>query len=136
MQVDRVLESCLYVDDLAAAEEFYTQVLGLTVHSQVPGRHLFFRCGDGMVLLFDPSATSQAMGSIPAHGATGPGHVAFAVAKGDLPAWRRRLEQHHVDIESEVVWPSGGQSIYFRDPSGNSVELATPETWEFPDPAC
>lgn len=134
MQVDRVLESCLYVDDLAAAEEFYTQVFGLTVHSQVPGRHLFFRCGDGMVLLFNPSASSQATGSIPTHGATGPGHLAFAVARADLLAWRDRLQQHDADIESEIASPSGSQAIYFRDPAGNSVELATPETWEFPDP--
>jgi catechol 2,3-dioxygenase-like lactoylglutathione lyase family enzyme len=50
MQVSRVLESCLYVDDLAAARDFYGHVLGLEVRSQVPDRHLFFRCGEGMFL--------------------------------------------------------------------------------------
>lgn len=130
MHLEQVLESCLYVDDLAAAKVFYTQVLGLEVHSQVPGRHLFFRCGHGMFLLFNPDATSKSIGTIPTHGAYGPGHIAFAVQKADLPAWRERLLQHNVVIEVETTWPSGGYSIYFRDPAGNSVELATPQTWE------
>ena len=130
MHVKQVLESCLYADDLATARIFYTKVLGLKVHSQVPGRHLFFRCGDGMFLLFNPHATSQSTGSIPTHGAHGPGHIAFAVQKADLPAWRERLLQNDVAIEAEITWPSGGCSIYFRDPAGNSVEFATPQTWE------
>jgi catechol 2,3-dioxygenase-like lactoylglutathione lyase family enzyme len=44
--------------------------------------------------------------------------------------WRERLEQQGVAIEAEITWPSGGYSIYFRDPAGNSVELATPQVWE------
>lgn len=129
MHVKQVLESCLYVDDLATAKIFYTQVLGLKVHSQLPGRHLFFRCGDGMFLLFNPDATLRST-SIPTHGAQGPGHIAFAVQEGDLPRWRERLLEHDVAIEAEITWPSGGYSIYSRDPAGNSVELATPQTWE------
>ena len=34
-----------------------------------------------------------------------------------------------VRIEAEVAWPGGGRSIYVRDPSGNSVELATAAVW-------
>jgi len=34
-----------------------------------------------------------------------------------------------VPIESELSWPQGGQSLYVRDPAGNSVELATRSTW-------
>ena len=33
-----------------------------------------------------------------------------------------------IPIESEVVWPRG-RSLYFRDPEGNSVELAIPALW-------
>lgn len=134
MQVRRVLESCLYVDDLTAASEFYRQVLGLQVQSHQTGRHLFFRCGDGMFLLFNPESTSLASGPVPAHGAFGPGHIAFAVGRAELPAWKEHLESLGVLIEAEVTWPSGGQSIYLRDPSGNSVELATPDTWQLPSP--
>jgi catechol 2,3-dioxygenase-like lactoylglutathione lyase family enzyme len=132
MKVNRVLEACLYVDDLAAAEGFYRRVLGLEVHSTVPGRHIFFRCGQGMFLVFNPETTARPGGEVPSHGAQGPGHVAFAMAEGDLPAWRARLEAQGVEIEAEVRWPSGGQSLYFRDPAGNSVELATAQIWGLP----
>lgn len=129
MQAPRVLESCLYVDDLAAAQEFYSQVLGLAIHSQVPGRHIFFHCGDGMFLVFSPNATSKPGGDVPTHGAYGPGHIAFGIQEADLLDWRAHLVKHGVAIETEITWPSGGRSIYFRDPAGNSVELATAKTW-------
>ena len=135
MRAQRVLETCLYVDDLGAAETFYTTVLGLELYSKVPGRHVFFRCGDNMVLVFDPGATSQPTGTVPTHGTHGPGHAAFAAAPADLSAWREQLQRHGVAIETEVAWPNGGQSLYFRDPAGNSVELATPSTWGLPDQA-
>jgi catechol 2,3-dioxygenase-like lactoylglutathione lyase family enzyme len=47
-----------------------------------------------------------------------------------MPQWRAHLEGRGVEIESQVEWPNGGRSIYFRDPAGNSVEIATPELWE------
>ncbi|HUX85980.1 MAG TPA: VOC family protein [Chloroflexota bacterium] len=136
MIIGRILETCLYVDDLTTAESFYLTVLGLELDSKVAGRHVFFRCGDSMFLLFNPRATSVPDGDVPAHGAIGPGHVAFAVAPAELPAWRRRLGDHGVRIEKEITWPSGGQSIYFRDPAGNSLELATPSIWGLPELPC
>ncbi len=132
LRVGRVLESGLYVEDLEAAREFYTEVLGLEVYSHVEGRHLFFRLERGMFLLFNPEATAQPGQDVPSHGAHGPGHVAFALDAADEPAWRDRLRAHGVEIEAEVEWPSGGQSLYFRDPAGNSVELATPQMWGLP----
>jgi catechol 2,3-dioxygenase-like lactoylglutathione lyase family enzyme len=132
MHIKRVLEACLYADDLDAAQAFYAGVLNLPVHSQVRGRHIFFRCGEGMFLLFNPGATSQPGQGVPSHGARGPGHVALAIDEADLTGWRERLAQHGVEVEAEVTWPSGGQSIYVRDPAGNSVELATPQTWDLP----
>jgi catechol 2,3-dioxygenase-like lactoylglutathione lyase family enzyme len=128
MPLSRVLESCLYVTDLEAAERFYVQVLGLTLLTKQAGRHLFFRCGEQMVLLFD-AEESQKPGEIPVHGAVGAGHLAFAVSNAEQLAWRERLAQHHVAIEREIDWPGGGHSLYFRDPSGNSLEFASPKIW-------
>ena len=135
MQARRVLETCLYVDDLDAAEQFYTRVLGLELYARVAGRHVFFRCGQSVLLLFNADATLESSGDVPTHGARGPGHVAFAMAPADIPAWRGQLHQHAVPIETELRWPNGGYSLYFRDPGGNSVELTTPATWELPDEA-
>jgi catechol 2,3-dioxygenase-like lactoylglutathione lyase family enzyme len=71
---------------------------------------------------------------IPGHGTAGAGHLAFAVEADDLPAWREHLKKCRVPIESEVDWPSGGRSIYFRDPAGNSLELAPPTLWGIGSP--
>lgn len=128
MQPLTILETCLCVDDLVAAERFYLQVLGLTLHSKQEGRHVFFRCGRGMLLLFNPEQSSLP-GEIPAHGTHGSGHVAFAAEESELPAWRKHLEEHGVTIERLHAWPGGGHSLYFRDPAGNSLELATPTIW-------
>lgn len=125
----RVLESALYADDLRRAEDFYTRVLGLELDSKAGDRHLFFKCGPTMLLVFDPERTRQE-GPVPAHGASGPGHLAFAVeSDDDLAAWRARLEADGVEIEADLDWPGGGRSIYFRDPAGNSLELTTPRIW-------
>lgn len=127
----RVLETCLYVDDLDKAEDFYTRVLGLKSFARAAGRHVFFRCGDGVFLLFNPKATEQAVEEpdIPPHGAHGEGHVAFRMTESEIDAWREKLRAEGVAIEQEYTWPTGGFSIYFRDPAGNCLELATPKTW-------
>ena len=132
MQADRILETCLYVADLDAAAEFYRRVLGLELSTRVEGRHVFFRCGQAMFLVFNPLKTQQARAGVPTHGAQGQGHVAFAVQEAEMEGWRMHLQQQQVPIEQEVRWPGGGHSLYFRDPSGNSVELATPQVWNIP----
>lgn len=129
MRVERIIETCVYADDLAQAEEFYSRVLGLGRIAAVEGRHVFFRCGEGVFLVFNPAATVHAHNGIPAHGAVGRGHVAFGVGESELAPWRERLKSQGVEIESEFAWPNGGYSIYFRDPAGNSVELVTPAVW-------
>ena len=56
---------------------------------------------------------------------------AEATARGELEAWRGHLGVAEVEIEHEQEWPSGGRSIYFRDPAGNSIELITRGSWGF-----
>lgn len=138
--ITAVLETCLYVADLGAAERFYADVLGLSVLARAPERHVFFRCGDAMLLVFDPGRTASAAGAVkgvpvPPHGAQGPGHVCFRVPEGTLPEWRERIERAGIAIEAEIHWPRGGASLYVRDPAGNSVELAPGRIWGIDDPA-
>ena len=131
-----VLETALYVDNLQTAERFYGDILGLPKIFAVPGRQLVFRCEDSILLIFDPTHTERNQmtingGAIPLHGTRGAGHMAFRVSKEQLNAWRERLRAKGVAIESEVSWPNGAHSIYFRDPAGNSLEFATRDIWEF-----
>jgi catechol 2,3-dioxygenase-like lactoylglutathione lyase family enzyme len=126
----RVLETCLCVDDLDAAETFYGEVLGLERHAREDGRHVFFRCGDGMILLFIAEATLDPSGALPPHGTTGSGHAAFAVPPEELEPWEESLRRNGIGIEQTINWPNGARSLYFRDPAGNSLELATPCLWD------
>ncbi len=130
--LSHVLETCLYVSDLNKAEPFYRETLGLPLVSKLEDHHLFFRCGNQMLLLFDPEATAIVQKSpdiAPPHGASGPGHVAFSVLEEDLETWRSHLTSHDVAIEKEIKWGDRGRSLYFRDPSGNSLEVTTPAIW-------
>lgn len=130
MRAGEILEACVYAGNLAAAERFYTAVLGLEVVTRVDGRHVFFRCGGRVFLVFDPAATREGGGEIPAHGAGGAGHVCFAMRMEEVDRWREHLAANGVAIEREHTWPGGGRSLYFRDPAGNSVELGTPGIWK------
>ena len=134
MRLGGVLETCLYAADLAAAERFYAGLLGLEVIGRAPDRHVFFRAGDGVFLVFNPARTRDAAGEVggvpvPSHGTSGAGHVAFRVASSELDAWRARLESAGIAIEAAIDWPRGGRSFYLRDPAGNSIELASPTIW-------
>src|SRR5438477_9851950 len=128
MQLSKIFETVLYAEDLAAAERFYHQALGLDVLERDDSIAVF-RCGGGVLLVFDPRKSAVPGRAVPSHGTTGAGHVAFAAKPEDLPAWREQLRQAGVPIEQEVEWKEGGRSIYFRDPAGNVVELAPPTIW-------
>lgn len=132
--ITRVLETVLYVDDLAVAERFYVDVLGLCLDSRQDGVFVFLKLDRSMLLLFRAAAARQSRG-VPVHGADGAGHVCFAVDEAELDRWGARLAAHGVAIEQEQSWPGGGRSLYFRDPAGNSLELATPRIWGFSETA-
>ena len=132
-KITRILETALYVDDLARATAFYRDALGLTVMS-ANSRMASIDAGHGSVLLlFQRGATTAGLafttGWIPPHDGSGPAHFAFAIKAADLEAWAARLDEHGVAVESRVEWSAGGVSLYFRDPDGHSVELATPGVW-------
>ena len=129
-----ILETVLYAVDLDATEAFYADVLGMVPFSKLAGRQLFYRCGDQVLLIFNPQVTvvpppADAKLPVPPHGATGEGHVCFRASTDEIEAWRQRLEQRGVAIEADFEWPGGGRSIYFRDPSGNCLEFAEPRIW-------
>lgn len=126
--IEGILETALYVDDLERAERFYRDLFGFPQIGKAPGRHVFFRVGAGVLLLFRAEETQKG-GTTPPHGATGAGHLAFAIGHGEYAAWKEHVTRHGIPIEQEVTWGSGGRSFYFRDPDGNSLELATPDTW-------
>jgi catechol 2,3-dioxygenase-like lactoylglutathione lyase family enzyme len=129
-----VLETVLYAKDLGAAEVFYRDALGMEPFARAAGRHLFYRCGSQVLLIFNPGATKvpPAPGALPVppHGMEGEGHICFRAPAEEIDAWRARLEGKGVAIEADFEWPGGGRSIYFRDPAGNCLEFAEPRIWK------
>lgn len=134
MHLRGILETALYVEDLDAAREFYTRVLGLEILVDGPPRQVFFRAGDDVLLVFVAAQSANVVTQvggvpIPMHGATGAGHMCFRIADAEVDTWRTHLQERGVAVEAEVAWPRGGRSLYFRDPAGNSLELASPKIW-------
>jgi catechol 2,3-dioxygenase-like lactoylglutathione lyase family enzyme len=128
-----VLETALYVDDLLRARRFYEDVMGL-IAAFADQRLAAYEVAPGSVLLLFPRGETLETvvmpgGTIPPHDGHGPLHVAFAIARADLAAWEAHLAAHAVPIEGRTEWPRGGTSLYFRDPDGHLLELATPGLW-------
>ena len=129
-----VLESSLYVSDLDAAEAFYGDLLGLERIQRVGNRHVFFRIGTSVLLLFNAAETCKPATNpdlpVPSHGSQGAGHLCFAQSREEIAAMRNRLTAAGVEIEAAFDWPNGAHSVYFRDPSGNSLEIAEHWLWD------
>jgi catechol 2,3-dioxygenase-like lactoylglutathione lyase family enzyme len=123
----RVLETCLYAHNLETAEAFYRS-LGFEFVSKMAGRHVFFRAGDAMLLIFNPTMSAMA-GELPAHAGTPGSHVCFRVEQAEIPVWQARLEGMGVAV-TPYEWSRGrGTSLYFHDPAGNLLEMAPAGIW-------
>ena len=127
--IKTIIETSIYTKNLDEMEAFYAGILNLRIVAREAGRHVFLMVGPGsLLLIFNPETTLHGH-LFPSHGAAGPSHVALGVTAESIGAWRERLIAHGIAIEKEHAWPKGGHSIYFRDPSENSVELITPKVW-------
>ena len=132
-EVSGLLETSLYVDDLERAIRFYEGLFGferLVADQRICALSV---AGKQVLLLFQRGASAKALpqpeGLLPPHDATGQLHLAFAIPAAQLDAWEKRLREKGIAIESRMHWERGGQSLYFRDPDQNLVELATPGVW-------
>jgi catechol 2,3-dioxygenase-like lactoylglutathione lyase family enzyme len=129
-----VLETALVVEDTARAGRFYHELFGFDIMFE-SDRLWSLNVRPGQVLLLFQRGGSlddiQLPGGMLPGGmdAEGRSHVAFAIDAEDLESWRQWLQQNAVAIESTVIWERGGTSLYFRDPDGNLLEVATPGLW-------
>ncbi len=135
-RITHIAETVLYSDDLLAATQFYENVLAFPALLR-EDRFVSLKVADEEVLLIfkrggSVTPTRVEGGTVVAHDGSGPLHVCFGIAAEDLAYWEARLASHSVPIESRVDWPFGTVSLYFRDPDGHAVELATPGLWKAP----
>lgn len=132
-RLSHILETALYVENLARARDFYHRVMGFEPFLEDDRMVAMGIPGAGVLLLFRRGGSAQPnpspFGTIPAHDGGGTLHLAFAIPRGELERWQTHLEAEGLAIESRITWRAGGTSLYFRDPDGHSVEVATPGLW-------
>ncbi len=132
-EIGGILETAVYVDDMEAAHQFYSGILGLV--RMVAGDRLYaYNAGPAQTLLvFHRGHTGDDVptpgGIVPGHDTTGASHFAFKIDSKELDPWRSYLGQQDVTVVSEVVGWMPAMSIYFKDPDGNILELASPPLW-------
>ena len=132
-KLNAILETALYVADLERAERFYGDTLGLRcIYSDFRMR-TFDVGGRGVLLIFPEGGSLRPIetpgGLIPPHDGRGPAHLAFSIDAEALRAWEDHLAAAEITVEGRTRWPRGGISLYFRDPDGHLLELATPGLW-------
>jgi catechol 2,3-dioxygenase-like lactoylglutathione lyase family enzyme len=132
-EVTGVVETCLYVDDLEHAADFYEDVFEFKRLSSDERFCALSVADRSVLLLFRKGATLASIptpgGAIPPHDGAGQVHVAFSIPAAAEAEWRRRLAERGISVESTVDWPRGGRSLYFRDPDQHLLELITPGCW-------
>ena len=125
MKLERLDHFGLEVTDLARAERFYTEVLGLTAVARF-GDQVLLQCGDQNLALFrvarpplDPAARRDRI----AH-PLGKGHHAFRISPEDFADAPERLTAAGVEIAHPIDW-GDHDCRYFLDPDGNLLEIVT-----------
>ena len=122
-----ILESSLYVTDLARSIRFYQDTFGFSIVSDFGERGCAMQAGPKQILLLFKKGASRAIQS--PHDGEGELHLAFAISTAELSSWELFLEQKGIAVEEKRTWEGGGLSLYFRDPDRHLLELATPGTW-------
>ncbi len=125
MKLERLDHFGIEVAELARAESFYTNVLGLTVVARF-GDQVLLDCGGQNLALFEvPGAPLDAAArqSIISH-PLGRGHHAFKVSRDDFNGARERLAKAGVESAAPIDW-GDHDCIYFLDPDGNLLEMVS-----------
>lgn len=131
--VNRLVETAIYVDDIARASDFYDTVFAFPALVR-DNRFVAYDAGASTVfLLFKRGATLNevvlAGGTIPPHDGSGPTHFCFAIDAEQLDDWESHLGGLNIPVEARMNWDQGGKSLYFRDPDNHLIELGTPGIW-------
>jgi catechol 2,3-dioxygenase-like lactoylglutathione lyase family enzyme len=126
-QTDGLLESSLYISDVARSVRFYEDIFGFRVIKDLGERGCAMKAGERHVLLLFKKGGSRDMQT--PHDGDGELHVAFAVASSELATWEAWLQTNGIAIEEKKKWDLGGWSLYFRDPDRHLVEVVTPGVW-------
>src|ERR1700758_3962253 len=97
-----ILESSLYVDDVAVSARFYEKIFGFRVISDFGDRGCAMRAGDRQgLLLFEKGGSLQIQSP---HDGSGELHVAFAIPTSELASWEAWLAENGIAMEEKRTW--------------------------------
>lgn len=126
-KTEGILESSLYVTDVARSALFYEQIFGFRVISHFGERGCAMEAGPRQVLLLFKKGASRDI--LSPHDGEGELHIAFAIGAANLAGWEAWLAKNEIAVEEKRTWELGGVSLYFRDPDRHLLEVATPGVW-------
>lgn len=129
MKFTQIKETCLYVEDIDKSEQFYHVLLKLPVISKVEGRHIFFRCGESVLLCFLNKATIMEK-NLPPHYAIGRQHIALEVPKRSYDPSKQELLDAGIELIHTELWGTKYESAYFYDPDGHVLEIVPTGMWD------
>ena len=108
------------VADLARAERFYTDVLGMSVRMRLPDQILMGYDGGACALFLKPDRAPGNHEQIT--NPLGKSHHAFEVAYEDLEAARRLFAERGIPHHAPIDW-GDHDCVYFLDPDANLLEI-------------
>jgi len=94
-----ILESSLYVTDVARSAQFYEKIFRFAVISDFGERGCAMKAGDRQVLLLFKKGGSRDM--LSPHDGDGELHLAFAIASSQLASWEAWLEENGIAVEEK-----------------------------------
>ena len=121
-QIKKLDDFVIYVSDLARAEKFYTERLGMPVKMRIGAEQVVFKCGDMSLALMlkldlqtpvEPGAIENPLGRA---------HFAVNVSAADWSVAREELRAAGVPLSQPVDW-GDHDCFYLTDPDGNLIEL-------------
>jgi catechol 2,3-dioxygenase-like lactoylglutathione lyase family enzyme len=119
MQITRFLHTAILVSDLAKAEEFYQNILGLPLAENRPFKFsgAWYQIGEYQIhLIVHPDFCNQV--SNQEKWGRNP-HLALATE--NLAAVKQRLENHGYPLQMSA---SGRAALFTQDPDSNVIEIS------------
>ncbi len=120
MKMKRLDHFGIDVSDLAQAERFYADILGMTVEMRLPDQ-ILMRYGDGACALFLQPDRPRAEREVIEH-PLGESHHCFEVTHEELRAAPELFAERGIPYHAPIDW-GDHDCLYFLDPDGNLLEL-------------
>ena len=114
----------LFVEDLAAARHFYTDVFGLSIVFE-DEESIVFDFGNATVNLLESSAAGELIEPAPVAGPESGSRSVFTIGVDDVDAMCKELAARGVELlNGPMDRPWGVRTAAFRDPGGHIWEIA------------